>query len=579
MLQSPRTSESPVARYHRWRHGVRLWRWAVLPSVLYTAIFLLLTYPAILRVNTRLWAGAGDGLAIFWNLWWVPKALLSLHTHPWFTSYLFHPVGVPLWMHTLHPLKGLMAIPLGVFLNPLCTYNTLLMLSFTLTGLTAFWLCHAFSRAYWPSILGGCVFTFCNYHFAHAQGHLHLVSMEWIPVFLLLWYRLLVAPRMITGLGAALALLLVLFSDSYYFMHSAIAGIVMAAWWAVRSRAPLFWTRRPYPTALVAFILPTLASSGFFVFYAIHAMASDPPTGYFPSWKHSMDLLAPFIPGAHWRFAEWTHAYWSRIPGSIHGNSVNLGMSVWVLIVYAWFRRRDLGHPDVSLWFTLGIFFGVMALGPRLFVAGYPVPHLGDGSVPGLGMPYSLLETLLPPLKVGARPNRMVVIATLSAAVIVSLVVKKLWLDPVRRRLVGWLLLPLMLFEYLPSPLPLTAVDAPAYVCYLATTAPSGALYDMVTPPAKSMYYQTIHERQIPRGWVSREPMRVRQFMERVHAAAAEYRWDRLRDVYDYRFVLVPNAVIASNASAYVGLQIGFADPEWTLYDLGPRTGAVNREN
>lgn len=567
------TQAVPVCRktWTSFRKGVAItWRHLLLPCVLYTFIFLIVTFPAVRTFRSQLWAGPGDGLAIFWNLWWVDKALTDMHVHPWFTPYLFHPVGMPLFMHTMHPLKGLMAIPLHHFISPLCTYNLLLTLSFTFSGVTAFWLCHAFSRAYWPSFLGGCIFTFCNYHFAHAQGHLHLVSMEWVPVFLLFWYRLLTRPRVWDGLGASLALLCVLLCDSYYFMHCTIAGIVMVCWRMFRDRAPLFWLKRSYGVPLLSFLVPTLATCGVFAVCTVLAMSRNPPTAFSPAWTHSMDLLAPFIPGAHWRFGEWTRAYWARIPGAIHGNSVSIGLSVAALVCYGWRKRRDLDQPDVSLWFLLGAFFGVMALGPRLYIAGWRVPGIGDGSVPGLIMPYDMLEALIPPLKVGARPNRLVMIAILSAAVVATLAVKRLWRHFGGRSVLLGLILPLLVFEYLPSPLPSTTLATPAFVTYLAREAPPGALYDMSSPMQWAMYYQTIHQRPIPRALVSREPVHVVEAMEEIHAAAAAHRWQDLRIHGRYRFVLVPAGEAATNSTAYSGLRLAFADASWHVYDLGP---------
>jgi hypothetical protein len=97
-----------------------------------------------------------------WNVWWVDKAVSELHQQPWFTQYLHHPHGTHLLVHTFHPLKGLMAIPLLRFLSLGETYNVLVLFSFVMGGITAFWLALRVSKAYWPSIVGGFVFSFSN---------------------------------------------------------------------------------------------------------------------------------------------------------------------------------------------------------------------------------------------------------------------------------------------------------------------------------------------------------------------------------------------------------------------------------
>ena len=63
------------------------------------------------------------------------------------------------------------------------------------------------SHTYWSSLVAGYIFTFSSYHFAHGEGHLGLVALEWIPLFLLLWYQLLAKPRIGYAIGAAVTLL------------------------------------------------------------------------------------------------------------------------------------------------------------------------------------------------------------------------------------------------------------------------------------------------------------------------------------------------------------------------------------
>ena len=69
-------------------------------------------------------------------------------------------------------------------------YNTITIFAFVMGGLTMYWLAYHLTRSFWGSLLAGFIFTFSNYHFMHAQGHLQLISLEWIPLFVLCWYCL-----------------------------------------------------------------------------------------------------------------------------------------------------------------------------------------------------------------------------------------------------------------------------------------------------------------------------------------------------------------------------------------------------
>ncbi len=545
------------------------WRLLIGPFLLYLVGFVALTWPHVLTFRTDIWTGPGDGLQMVWNIWWVDKALTDLIQSPWRTTFLHFPDGVGLYVHTMHPLKGIMAIPLLRLFSLGETYNLLIIYSFAFTGVTAFWLAHALSRAYWPSLVGGAVFTFCNYHFAHAQGHMQLVSMEWIPVFILLWYRLLLNPRMRTAVAAALVLGLVLLCDHYYFMYSVIAGGLMVIWKAVHDRRLLFMVRAPYRAPLLTFVALCAVTSGILLVATLRFMRQEENPFIFDSNDFSMDLLGLLIPGWHWRFSDLTAWYWTRQPGKVHGQSVHLGLAVLSLAAYAVIRRRRLPDAAVGLWVTLGAFFAVMALGLRLRIAGWVVPYLGDWEVPLLRMPYTLMVRLIPGLEVGARPGRMVVMTTLAAAVLVPLALKLLWAGGRRARLVAAGLLILMLVEFMPRGLPAFRTEVPDYVHDLAARPDGGALYDGLTRQPLSMYFQTIHEHPLAFGYISRAYLSMFH-----HRVAKEERYNAgdfggLRDDFGFRYLLVPAGTDVP-ARCPEAVRVRAQEDVW-LYDLGPR--------
>jgi hypothetical protein len=72
-------------------------------------------------------------------------------------------------------------------------------------------------------MIAGFIFSFSSYHFAHVSGHLNLIAIYWLPVFLLAWMKLLDRPTRRMALAAAAALLLVTFSDYYYALYGGSA--------------------------------------------------------------------------------------------------------------------------------------------------------------------------------------------------------------------------------------------------------------------------------------------------------------------------------------------------------------------
>src|SRR6188472_3621034 len=86
----------------------------------YSALAVAATWPLAWHLTTHA-AGSnawpGGGLAFetpinLWNLWWFRFALTDLHQSPFACSYIFHPYGADLWLHTLSPLPALAGVAL-----------------------------------------------------------------------------------------------------------------------------------------------------------------------------------------------------------------------------------------------------------------------------------------------------------------------------------------------------------------------------------------------------------------------------------------------------------------------------------
>jgi len=471
------------------------------PLLLYFAFFCILTYPAITQFRTHFFSDEGDGLQCAWNLWWVRKAVLDLHQSPWHTSYLHWPYGISLLGHTLHPFNGFatMFLPTGISLME--RYNLVVIFSFIVGGLTAFLLAHHLTNSYAGSVIAGYLFTFSSFHFAHLEGHLQMVSLEWIPLFILLWYKFVMKPSIARSIAAALLLFLVILCDFYFFFYCVMAGLIIFCWRLNRKEGIPFFKEKGYLIATGLFGLISLATSGMLAASFLLANSRDEFLGAHPESEFSMDLLAPFIYGGHWRFASLTKPYWSQLPGYIQESSVHLGLAVVVLLIYVWRKRKHAEMPGIGLWYILLFFFAVMALGPNLQVWG--------GQTEWMTLPYTWLQALFPPLRASGVPVRMIVIAVLAAAVISAEGFKLLFRGSYRNRLSASALLGLALLEHLPGPVTTSAPSIPAYVRVLRELPGAGGVLDTVSRPTLALYYQTVHQKPLAFGYVSRAPRSV----------------------------------------------------------------------
>ena len=310
--------------------------------------------------------------------------LIDLHQLPWHTTMLYYPRGVTLLLHSVSPLNGIVSIPLAKILTPIETYNTIITLAFALSGLTGFWLAYAMTRAYWPSLAAGYLFTFSEIHYAHSPGHLGPISMQVLPLFLLLWVRLLEHPSVGRAIAAAIMLFLVLLTDQYLFMFSGLAAIVGVVWHLVRWRGLGEWKSWRGIGAVCCFLVVSGLTTGVLVIAMARVAREQPFAGMHvdPSW-YSADLVGIFVPGSTWQYRDLTSWIWPPLGEPAEKNTW-VGWATLIAAGFGAVRGGRAGLRSAGYWIAIAITFGLLALGPTLQFRGIELTEW---------MPYRLLAT------------------------------------------------------------------------------------------------------------------------------------------------------------------------------------------
>ena len=519
--------------------------WAVVvPSALYLLVFFALNPHLLSQFSQGFFFGGLDGFQNVWNLWWVDRSVRELHTLPWYTTYLHAPAGTTLVGHTLNPFNGLIAILLLPWLSMVQTYNTIVIFSFVSGGVTAFWLCRAVTGSYGGSLIGGALFTFSSFHFMHADGHLQLTALQWIPLFMLCWLRFCDQRTWGRAIASAASLGLVLLCDLYYFAYCVIAGAIFVGWRAWRDRDPWFLLR-PAPAPLIAgFVVPTLASSGALVGALVYRHATDPFFGTHSPRELSMDLLSPFVWGYYWRFRDAARPLWQPLSKYVTEASVHVGWSVIALAVYGWRHRVRVALQHAGFWIIVILFFGVMALGPNLKIGGHEIgigpgiSLMGHEHVNVLVLPYAVLWLVFPPWRLSGVPTRMMVMVQLAAAILAAAGWLAMRTSPSRRtRLAAIALLAIAVIEYLPYPLPITPPVLPPYVTALAAL-PEGSVIDLASNGPQALYYQTVHEKPMAFGYISRTPTSVDRADLALRDLIVAGSWEEAARAGGFRYVI-----------------------------------------
>lgn len=518
-----------------------LTRQGLLPAALYFAAFFALNSHLAGAFSTHYFFGGADGFQNIWNLWWVDIAVRERGILPWSTDMLHYPYGTTLIGHTLNPFNGLVAIPLLKFLTLLQAYNAILVFSFVMTGVTTFWLCLHVTKGYWGSLFGGAVLTFSSFHFMHGDGHMQLVALQWLPLFVLCWIRFCEAPTALRGATAGFVLLLVALCDLYYFAYAVFAGAFFY-FYKARVRSDLFYmVRGPHRVAVAAFALTVLPTCGAIAVALMRQQSRDPLFGTHSPILLSMDLLSPFVWGYYWRFRDAVEPLWRPLSPYVTEASVYVGLSIIGLGIYGW-RRAQIAHR--GFWLAVLVFFGVMSLGPNLHIGGHEISlglrgsFMGRENVNLLALPYGWLWVAFPPWRLAGVPLRMMVMVQLVAAVAAAAGWEALLRSRARWALPAAVaIFVVATIEYLPYPLRLTDPRVPAYVEALRDL-PEGAVVDLASNAPQALYYQTVHHKPIAFGYISRTPTSVDQNDLAVAALIREGHWNELARRYRFTYVV-----------------------------------------
>jgi hypothetical protein len=427
----------------------------------YLVLTLIMTFPLATEFATAIPGDGFDGWQNYWNLWWVKKALLDLGTNPFFCGYVYYPTGASLYFHTLNIFNGLLTVPVQDILGLTVAYNLVVVFSFVVGGYGTYLLVYRLGASRLAAFVAGLVFTFSPYHFAHLLGHMQLISLEWLPFYVLFAVRALSpisGQRLKSSLRTAAVFLILTFlcEWGYYIMYLALFTLLLTAYVIWKERR--IW--EPMARAALIWLLFTVLMSPILVPMVIEAIRT---TEYLtPAFEQSLalsaDLLAFFTPNEmHPLWGNWAKAWTERFTTTTSERMIFAGYTPLALGALAlWKRRQQAGFWALSL-----LAFFILALGPVLHVGGRPVSVLGTA----IPLPYTVLYRLLPFVRLSRSISRFDVMIMLSLAVLVGLGIGWLerWRDRLGHWMVGGVAGALICFEFLAIPYPMTEVEVPSF--------------------------------------------------------------------------------------------------------------------
>ncbi|HEY66072.1 MAG TPA: hypothetical protein G4O02_16030 [Caldilineae bacterium] len=497
-------AEAPTASPTRARKAVRS---AAFVLAAYLALTLGMTYPVVRHFFSAIPGDGFDGWQNFWNLWWVRRALLVEHRHPFFTDMLYHPTGVSLLFHTLNPFNGFTFLPMQLAGELFAAYNSVVLFSFAVGGLGGYLLTQYALRRVpepartWAAFLAGAIYTFSPFHFAHLLGHMQVLSLEWIPFYVLYLCRGMdraqrgpIAARDV--IMPVVFLVLISLCDWYFVLYCVLFTGLVWLYLLWRRRLSLriaSWTLAVgllFAIVMSPLLWPMIVEASRYDF-----MVPDPDQVY----MLSADLLAFFTPNEF-------HPLWGDIAARVgrlftSPVSEHTVFAGYVPLLLALWGVRTRGRT-ARFWALAALSFALLAMGPALHIAGrrWPIP-----------LPYAILQRVIPFIQITRSVSRLDVMVMLSLGVLAAYGLQALMSAGQRPQWIALGALALTLFEFLPVPYPVSPPDTPAWYETLARESGDFAVLNLPMNWDRPGYllYQTVHGKRLTVAYISRDDPRT----------------------------------------------------------------------
>jgi len=483
----------------------------------------------------------GDAYQGAWELWWVPYALFTLHTSPYYTHYLFYPEGANLITQTLAPIAGIVSAPLQAFgLNAAMSF--VFFLGFALSGVFAYALAYYLTKNKLASFLAGFIFAFSPIHTVQSLGHLQYINIEFIPLFLLFFLEMINEKKQKYALYSAISFVLLTFMGDIEqaLMTSVLIFLVLVYMLAVKHERQKIANKRFIALFFEMIVLTFVIGSPAFL-TIMHGINSETlatvnaQAGLQYNELYSADLLSFFVPSldnAILRGAALANI--DIFKGDPAETTTYVGYTVIFVVAYALYADyKKEKMKNTGLFAFASLFLLWLTIGPYLWISG-PMPT----AIPGIYLLYSKL----PLFNVLREPGRFDVAAELMLAVLFAYGISDIQKEA---KNYGKYVMPiafiLLFIEYNAIPMSQAMVNSEYSTAHIPKAyyeigeikSPFTMLVLPVLPntnsstpnlyPGIAEYYQTAFKKQMIGGYVTRENTSQAFSVENIPLTASSY--------------------------------------------------------
>jgi hypothetical protein len=343
-----------------------------------------------------------DQSAFVWFLAWWPFAITH-HLNPFYTHFVWQPVGISIAWATSVPLLGLLLAPITLIAGSVVAYNLAIIMAPACSAFSFYVLARRLTSSEAAALIGGYLYGFSTYVLQQDNAALNLCLVPIPPLMLLLVVdrlknrlsarRFILNAALLLTLQFLLSLEIAAFCVVFGFMAWCVALVYLSP-----LRLHLY---RLLTEILAAGLLFAIVVSP--LLWELLQTRRTINLPFFWRYYYVADLANIFIPSAH--------NFWGCLSGwnvTAHGGQEEdayLGLP-WLGILAA--QLPAARHAALTRYLlVIFVVLLVASLGPQLWV---------DGHYLSITLPWTMFSSL--PLLGQALPARFALFASLAAALL-----------------------------------------------------------------------------------------------------------------------------------------------------------------
>jgi len=386
--------------------------------ILYSIITLLFFYPFLPKLNKSIIGPPGDNQKFVWNMWYIKHALTNKLPLT-YTNYIYYPRGHTLLFDAVSWFNAFLSVPLQFLFSLPLVYNIIILLTFPISGIGAYLLCYYFTKNKLISFIGGYIYAFSPFRFVQSLDHFTLTNIQFIPFFILFYFKVMKEKKTKYLILSIAFFVLSSLCSWYFFLILSVFLVIEPIIHFIINKNIDF--KRLIKTALIIFLSIIILSP--LIFPMITTYFNDRYTSPYQSSGHSSnvaDLLGFITPQYPLFLSNFLKLNFNVIGGySLEEDKYNpitqvfLGYTNILLLLYLLVFKFKENKKIILLFFS----FAILAMGIELVVNNHHFPFIK--------LPYYLLY-IMPITSIPSSPGTMIVIAYLFLGIISAKALVKL---------------------------------------------------------------------------------------------------------------------------------------------------------